>query len=192
AMAQSRTIESRFAMAGSVTLAAYSAEPPGLRSCGDFAGYGPGMVDQSTRFPDLSARPHELCVERVMNAPASLVYAALTRGFDIWLAAPDSVRMRAEVGEPFYFETEYEGKRNPHYGRFLRLVPDREIEFTWVTAATDGTETVVHVELRKQPRGIRVRLRHSGFAGEAVRDLHQQVWPKMLEQLEERISAAVG
>src|SRR5690606_18283783 len=137
AMAQSRTIESRFAMAGSVTLAAYSAEPPGLRSCRDFAGYGPGMVDQSTRFPDLSARPHELCVERVMNAPASLVYAALTRGFDIWLAAPDSVRMRAEVGEPFYFETEFEGKRNPHYGRFLRLVPARQVEFTWVTARSE-------------------------------------------------------
>lgn len=150
------------------------------------------MVDQSTRLPDLSARPHELSVERVMSAPTALVYAALTRGFDIWLAAPDSVRMRPEVGEPFYFETEFEGKRNPHYGRFLRLVPAREVEFTWVTAATEGAETVVRVELVKQPRGIRLRLRHSGFASAAVRDLHEQVWPKMLEQLDERTAAVNG
>ncbi|WP_067790032.1 SRPBCC family protein [Nocardia amikacinitolerans] len=149
------------------------------------------MVDQSVRLPDLSARPHELTVERVMKAPPSLLYAAWTRGFDIWFAAPDSVRMRPAVNEPFFFETEFEGKRNPHYGRFLRLEPERLVELTWVTgeSGTEGAETVVSVQFVKQPRGIRLRLRHSGFASEAARDRHRAAWPQVLEQLDQKLGA---
>ncbi|APE32932.1 ATPase [Nocardia mangyaensis] len=147
-------------------------------------------MDQPVRPPDLSTRPHELTVERVMKASPGLLYAAWTQGLDLWLAVPGSVLMRPVVNEPLYFDTGSADKRNPHYGRILTLEPDRRIEFTWVTAATDGVETVVAAEFRKQPRGIRLRLRHSGFPTAAVRDLHQQVWPEMLERLDEVTSAA--
>lgn len=148
-------------------------------------------MDQSAvRPPDLSARPHELTVERVMKAPPSLLYAAWTKGLDLWLAVPGSVLGRPGVNEPLYFDTGTADKRNPHYGRILLLEPDRRIEFTWVTAATEGVETVVAAEFRKQPRGIRLRLRHSGFPTEAIRDLHQQVWPEKLERLDEITSTA--
>ncbi len=154
-------------------------------------GYGPVMVDQSVRPPDLSTRPLELTVERVMKSSPSLLYAAWTQGFDIWFAAPDSVRMRPEVSEPFFFETEFEGKRNPHYGRFLRLEPQRLVELTWVTGegGTEGAETVVSVQFVKQPRGIRLRLRHAGFASEAARDRHREAWPQVLEQLDRKLGA---
>lgn len=150
------------------------------------------MVDQQVRIPDLSARPYELTVERVMAASASLLYLAWTRGFDIWFAEPDSVRMRPEVSEPFYFETLHEGTRQPHYGRFLRLEPDRLVEMTWVTGAdgTEGAETVVTVRLIKQPRGIRLRLCHSGFASEQARDRHRAAWPAVLERLDRRTAVA--
>ncbi|MFB7877527.1 MULTISPECIES: SRPBCC family protein [unclassified Nocardia] len=142
-------------------------------------------MDQPVRHPDLSSRPHELTVERVMKAAPSLLYATWTQGLDLWLAVPGSVRMRPLVGEPLYFDTGTADKGNPHYGRILTLEPDRRVVFTWVTAATEGVETVVDVEFRKQPRGIRLRLRHSGFPTAAIRDLHQQVWPEMLERLDE-------
>ncbi|WP_040833028.1 SRPBCC family protein [Nocardia brevicatena] len=150
------------------------------------------MVDQQVRIPDLSARPYELTVEHVMAASASLLYLAWTRGFDIWFAEPDSVRMRPEVNEPFYFETLHEGARQPHYGRFLRLEPDRLVEMTWVTGAggTEGAETVVTVQFIKQPRGIRLRLRHSGFASEQARDRHREAWPAVLERLDRRTAVA--
>ena len=120
-----------------------------------------------------------------MKAAPSLLYATWTQGFDLWLAVPGSVLMRPAVNEPLYFDTGSADKRNPHYGRILALEPDRRVVFTWVTAATEGVETVVDVEFRKQPRGIRLRLRHSGFPTAAIRDLHEQVWPEMLERLDE-------
>jgi uncharacterized protein YndB with AHSA1/START domain len=150
------------------------------------------MVDQQVRVPDLSARPYELTVERVMKASPELLYLAWTQGFDIWLAEPGTMRMRPEVNEPFYFEAGREENRRPHYGRFLRLEPRRLVEMTWLTGpgGTEGVETVVRVEFVKQPRGIRLRLRHSGFADEAARDRHRAAWPPALARLDERTAAA--
>ncbi len=127
-----------------------------------------------------------------MAASPTLLYLALTQGFDIWLAIPESVRMRPQVGEPFYFEADDQGTPVPHYGRFLRLEPDRLVEFAWVTGAggTEGVETVVRVDFVHQPRGIRIKLRHSGFPNQEVCDRHRGAWPAILERLDERTAAA--
>jgi uncharacterized protein YndB with AHSA1/START domain len=145
--------------------------------------------------PDLSDRPFTLTVEREFAVPARSIYLAWTERFDCWFAAPGTVLMRPEINTAFFFETVFKApgavlaKRHPHYGRFLRLVPDRLIELTWVTGAggTEGAETVVTLEL--EPRGDRSHLRliHAGFAGQAARDQHLTAWPAVLGHMDAQL-----
>ncbi|WP_040802913.1 SRPBCC family protein [Nocardia concava] len=140
------------------------------------------------RPPDLSARPFFLVAERIMAASPAELYHQCTTGFGLWFADPGSVLMRAAVNEPFYFTA---GGGHPHYGRFLRLEPERLVELTWVTSGTEGAETVVTLELSAHGAGTALLLTHAGFQSADSRDRHEAAWPKILERWDHRTAAAV-
>jgi uncharacterized protein YndB with AHSA1/START domain len=143
-------------------------------------------------FPDLSLRPNRCSIERVFPCSSEMLFAAWTQRFDVWFAAPGTVDMRAEIGAAFYFATEFEGQRHPHYGRFLNLVPSRLVVLTWVTGypGTEGSETIVRVELTPIGDSTLLRLTHEGFPNIESMQRHRDAWPLVLEQMERKLKTS--
>ena len=143
------------------------------------------------RRPDLSDRPHKLAIERELAASPAAIYRAWTEEFDSWFASPGEIRMRAEPDVPFYFETEHEGARHAHYGRFLTLEQDRLVELTWITGrpGTAGAETVVTVQLVPADAGTHLRLTHAGFYDEAGVKQHE-MWATIMAGLDQRLTTS--
>ena len=132
---------------------------------------------------------HALTITRTSPRSAATLYRAWTTGWGAWFAATDTARVRAEVGEPFFFNVVQrftdarEPARHPHYGRFLRLVPDALVSLTWVSGAggTSGAETTLTVQLDALAGDYtQVTLTHEGFATTEARDAHESAWPVIL------------
>ena len=140
--------------------------------------------------PDLSSRPLGVKIEKLIGLPIGKLYKAWTSQLDLWFASPGSLLAKIEPNTPFYFETSHQGIRHPHYGRYLQIEEPELVQFTWVTGegGTEGAETVLTIALSRHDEGTFLQLTHAGFPNEASRDRHQEAWPAVLEQLEERMS----
>ena len=132
----------------------------------------------------------DITVTRVIPAPPGDV-------FDVWLD-PESpggpwfgaerTILNAAVDGLFYFAVRHEGRTWPHYGRFLRIDRPHQVEYTWLSEATKGVESVVAVTFEPRANQTEVTLRHSGVPDDELGRQHKDGWTWVLSMLAERFA----
>jgi uncharacterized protein YndB with AHSA1/START domain len=133
----------------------------------------------------------DITVARAIPAPAENV-------FDVWIDpqspggpwfGTERTILNAVVDGLFYFAVNYEGHIWAHYGRFLRIDRPRCVEYTWVSEATKGLESIVTVTFEARGDETEVTLRHSGVPDDEMGHQHKDGWTWVLSALAERFTS---
>jgi uncharacterized protein YndB with AHSA1/START domain len=133
----------------------------------------------------------ELTVTRTIPAPAEKI-------FDVWIdpkspGGPwfggDRVIVNPTVDGLFYIAAKNEGRVWPHYGRFVRLERPHLIEYTWMSEATQGKESVVTLTFQPLGEETEVTLRHSGLPDDEMGRKHKDGWTWILDMLAQGVAA---
>ncbi len=103
-----------------------------------------------------------LKIERILNAPVSRVWEALTNVEEIRRWYFDLEEFRPEVGFEFDFVVEHEGNTYHHLCRVTEVVPGKKIAYTWRYKGQPGDSLVVF-ELSDDNGKTRLRLTHEGL-----------------------------
>lgn len=128
----------------------------------------------------------EIQVNRLINASPVEVYEA-------WLdfsgpVSPWSGVVKAVVNAPkidglFYSMYQLEEREISHYGRFLHLEKPRKIQYTWVSEATHGMESIVTVSFEPSDHKTRVSIHHTNLPDDEGGRNHKNAWGYLLGRL---------
>jgi uncharacterized protein YndB with AHSA1/START domain len=123
--------------------------------------------------------------------------AQAEKAFDVWMDpqspggpwfGADRVIVNVAVDGLFYMAVKHEGRTWPHYGRFVAIERPRKVEYTWVSEATQGIESVVAVTFEQRGDQTEVTLRHSGVPDDEMGRRHEEGWTWVLSMLAERFA----
>jgi uncharacterized protein YndB with AHSA1/START domain len=127
-----------------------------------------------------------------------IVFAPPEKVFDVWMDSKgpggpwfgsERVIINPVVDGLFYLAVRHEGRLWPHYGRFLRIERPRGVEYTWVSEATQGVETIVALSFTQQGSETEVTLRHTGVPDDEMGRRHKDGWTWVLSKLAERFAS---
>jgi uncharacterized protein YndB with AHSA1/START domain len=104
----------------------------------------------------------------------------------------DRVLLNPVVDGLFYLGVKHEGRTWPHYGRFLKIDRPRLVEYTWMSEATKGLESVVSVTFQSRAGETEVNLRHSGVPDDEMGRQHKEGWDWVLSMLAERFAVNIS
>jgi uncharacterized protein YndB with AHSA1/START domain len=138
----------------------------------------------------MSAKP-SLTLQRRLNASPAKVFRAWTEPAQIlkWMHPSGTEMLHAEVearveGRFQLVMRGADGAEHAVTGRYLEVVPDAKLVFTWTWQSAPERESLVTVALRPDGEGTLLTLTHEQFADEDARDKHASGWTSGLDGLE--------
>jgi uncharacterized protein YndB with AHSA1/START domain len=138
----------------------------------------------------MSAKPR-LTLQRRLNASPAKVFSAWTEPAQIlkWMHPSGTEMLHAEVearveGRFQLVMRGADGAEHAVTGRYLEVVPDAKLVFTWTWQSAPERESLVTVALRPDGEGTLLTLTHEQFADEDARDKHASGWTSGLDGLE--------
>jgi uncharacterized protein YndB with AHSA1/START domain len=138
----------------------------------------------------MSAKP-SLTLQRRLNASPAKVFRAWTEPAQIlkWMHPSGNEMIHAEVEARVdgAFRLVMRGSHGAEHevsGRYLEVVANAKLVFTWTWRSTPDWESLVTVALRPDGDGTLLTLTHEQFLDEDTRDKHVSGWTSGLDGLE--------
>lgn len=125
-------------------------------------GHVDGWSQSLERLTSLLEAHPPVVVERLLNAPVSLVWKALTNKdcFKGWYF--ELAEFKPEVGFEFEFDGGEEGKTFLHHCCITSVIPERELAYTWRYVGYEG-DSLVTFTLTPEDGKTRLRVTHTGL-----------------------------
>lgn len=130
----------------------------------------------------------EIDVTRTIPASAEEIYDAWldsSRPGGPWHGCAKLI-IDVKVDGLFYHAVHWDNKTWAHYGRFIKLERGKCIEFSWMSAATKGNDSIVTLTLTPKGTETEVHLHHSGVPDDALGLQHKDGWTWMLSAIDEK------
>ena len=144
-----------------------------------------------------SARETELVVRRVIPVARERVFAAWLDPVSLarWMCPGPvvgaDVELDPRVGGKFRIVMHKPGGAVEHTGEYLAIEPPARLQFTWISANTDGRPTVVTLEFLDRGGATEVVLSHRRLPPAQVEG-HRQGWTDIVRKLHETLTGGAG
>lgn len=134
---------------------------------------------------------NEVRVQRVLNSSPQTVFRALAEGRLFSNCGADGEKLEIDFRVGGGYKSYFPSAEALCCGKFLEIVPDRKIVFTWGDVGSgDGfPKTQVSVELQPESGGSKTKLLivHTGFKSKEEVEAHNSGWNSGLDDLEREI-----
>lgn len=135
---------------------------------------------------------NEVRVERVLNSSPQTVFRALSEGRLLNNCGADGEKLEIDFRVGGGYKAYFPNAEISCCGKFLEIIPDRKIVFTWGDAGSDAgfPRTQVLVELSPESGGAKTKVLivHTGFASKEDAEGHDSGWTCGLDDLSAEIT----
>lgn len=128
----------------------------------------------------------EINLTRTINGRPDEVYEVWldqTSPGSPWFGVPKVILNSPKVDSLFYSMYQFEGHEIAHYGRFIALEKPRRIQYTWVSEATRGMESVLTVSFELMDGKTQVHVNHANVPDDEGGRRHKQAWGYVLARM---------